>query len=345
MSHDLDSFYTPSELASRLIGYTPASLNPRSVADFSGGNGDLLEAASNRFPRAKIFYNDLDSSAVISVLKRHSDWIINKSDFLNNSFYEGEFSENFHDLIVLNPPFSFRSRRLAEVKLRGEAVSCSGAVAFIARSLEMMSDDGVLLCVLPDGCFSRRADASAWALIGKHFKVSVLSSLGSAAFPSVRASTRIVRITKRHRARNVRDLCFPNLDSISLVRGSFQMHMVPTAIDKKGFNLVHTKDLQEGVVSLCGPTVSWHRSVRGPALLIPRVGRVDERKLCVLGRGKVVVISDCVIAVPAASVAKVKNIRSEILNRWSDFSKLYTGTGAPYITIEKLKIFLSHLPT
>lgn len=61
--------------------------------------------------------------------------------------------------------------------------------------------------------------------------------------------------------------------------------------------LVHTCHLIDGRVVKSGAKVLAKRQVCGPAILLPRVGRVTPDKICVLEAGETVAVSDCIISI------------------------------------------------
>lgn len=79
-----------------------------------------------------------------------------------------------------------------------------------------------------------------------------------------------------------------------------------------------------------------------PSVLFPRVGNVTAGKIAVLSTGVKVVLSDCVIAVICLSDNEAFRLRSTVLDDWSSFESLYSGTGARYITLEKLSRFIDY---
>ena len=97
--------YTP-QVTSRELIQAGIVDTPATVVDFCAGSGSLLLAAKERWPNARYFANDIDQTVLGSI--PGIDWI--SSDFLSSDFavknYFG-FPERF-DLILLNPPFSFK---------------------------------------------------------------------------------------------------------------------------------------------------------------------------------------------------------------------------------------------
>src|SRR5688500_2052184 len=104
-----DQFFTPSEIATRLVAPFRRS-SEKCIADFAAGDGELLRAAGLKWPRAKIIASDIDEVTVRSLKKDFPRWAIGKCDFLNErsrqrcnpiSSVKGKIT-----LLLLNPPFS-----------------------------------------------------------------------------------------------------------------------------------------------------------------------------------------------------------------------------------------------
>jgi hypothetical protein len=245
----------------------------------------------------------------------------------------------------LNPPFSQRSRELVEIRFGDAAVKCSIALAFVMRALNFLSANGILAAILPLGCFDRAIDRDAWRLISARFGVKECHSLDEYTFKNARARSKLVLVSKEFasgRPSPTRALAVEGNVAVRLERGSYQMHFADSGPKQKRWQLVHTSNLVDGEIHGRMRLVT-HRHVSGPALLIPRVGKLDRRKIALLEKGREVVLSDCVFAVLFESEADVIASRHRLLADWTAFSSLYGGTGAPYTTSAKLLAFLSAL--
>jgi hypothetical protein len=86
-----------------------------------------------------------------------------------------------------------------------------------------------------------------------------------------------------------------------------------------------------------GKTISF---IEGPALLIHRIGQPSAKKICIISSNEVYALSDCVIGIKSRTIKECQQLKKIIIDHWNDFSNLYKGTGAKYITIERLKYFL-----
>lgn len=343
----IDIHYTPKELAQAMIACVPKGFFPRTVADFSAGEGSLLNEAATTWPQASVFANDLSSKSTRLIASLNSSWCVSCSDFLRPSAHtHTKFSlkKNSIDLILLNPPFSERGRKPTEW-LDYKGVKSGLAAAFVSLSLKYLSDNGYILAILPNGSLTSERDAHGWSVIKKQYEVEVLTDNSMRAFKSAVARTSIVRIKRKkagHTLRLVSGL-ESDLPTVDIKRGRIQMHSVISSPD--GLPLIHTTQLKEGGI------VFKHRygnvlskvSVKGPALLFPRVGMVTPEKIGLLESNVAVALSDCVLAIEAPDIQSAVVIRELIIKNWESFSALYSGTGAKYITVQRAKVFFSNL--
>jgi hypothetical protein len=83
-----------------------------------------------------------------------------------------------------------------------------------------------------------------------------------------------------------------------------------------------------------------HRCVTGPAILIPRVGQITEAKIALLDAPRRIMITDCVIALQSNSLACARAVQDRLVENFATFRAHYVGTGAPFITLGRLKTAL-----
>lgn len=347
----IDAYYTPPELARAMVDLIPNSLEARSAADFAAGEGSLLYAAAQKWPQAVIHANDL-SPTVSRRLERFSPhWHVSCTDFLNDEsaslakFYAARGSI---DVVLINPPFSERGRRLISWSDMGFDFVSGIATAFLYKALTYISSNGVLVAVLPDGCLVSVRDERAWNVIHQLFHVEVIQDNSRSAFKGASARTSLVRIRRRNvdiNRRNVTTVQLPNtLKSFKVIRGTVQMHKIPKAISGAGLPLIHTSQLVGGRIELVNSQhVQLPPAIDGPGVLFPRVGRVTPQKIGILRRSDQVVLSDCILGVKCKNEQQAIDLRDAILLNWSKFAQAYRGTGAPYITVVRATEILKPL--
>lgn len=340
----MDRFYTSPELADALVGLATPRRRALSIADFACGEGSLLLAAERRWPAALMVANDVSAASVASLRKSRPKWQAACSDFLNPRSVRSSSLRNHIarvDIVLLNPPFSRRNRQTFEVAVGNEVFRVSIAMAFVVNSIPFLRSDGAILAVLPDGCLVSKHDEPVWRALREQFKVEVIRDNARSAFQGVSARTCLVRMTKVNvRAPVAEHVAAPFALTIS--RGRVQMHSRTVVHVRQGRPLVHTNNLLNGTVTHSGEHV--HGGVlTGPALLFPRVGLVTPGKLCVLGAGRRVTLSDCVLGVVCESEVEVEALRRMVLASWPTFASAYRGTGAPYITVERALAVLAEI--
>jgi tRNA1(Val) A37 N6-methylase TrmN6 len=342
----MDRFYTSPELADALVGLATPRRRTLSIADFACGEGSLLLAAERRWPAASMIANDVSGSSVASLRKSRPMWRTACSDFLNPRSVRSSSLRNHLagvDLVLLNPPFSRRNRQTFEVVVGNEVFHASIAMAFVVNSIPFLRPDGAILAVLPDGCLVNKHDEPVWRALRKQFKVETIRDNARSAFQGVRARTCLVRMTKlRMPLAATEHIASP--PALAIVRGCVQMHSRKVVSYRAGKQLVHTNHLQNGAVMSSGVHVVG-AILTGPALLFPRVGLVTPGKLSVLGKGRRVILSDCVLGVACESETEVELLRQMVLADWPTFASAYRGTGAPFITLERASKVLSNIST
>ena len=345
----IDQFYTPPELASILVGCLPKSFEPKVIADFAAGEGSLLTAGEKLWPRARTIANDLSRATMRGLKRSHPEWVVANANFLNGRSVRSSSLNAWSacvDLVLLNPPFSQRSRTPLEVTYKDEPFGVSLAMAFVVRSLEFAHRDSYVLAVLPDGCLVSKCDENIWRRLRQDFNVEVLRDNANSTFDGVRARTSIVRISRLRQALpDAAPLTSPReaTATYELKRGQLQMHSLRPSRSQKAAPLVHTSHLIQGQVAQTGLKVVAKHLVRGPAILFPRVGRVTPDKVCILEAGQEVALSDCVMSIERLSSEQVRGLRQDMLRHWVTLAEAYRGTGAPYITLERATVALARV--
>ena len=119
------------------------------------------------------------------------------------------------------------------------------------------------------------------------------------------------------------------------------MHQVAESVDAAGHYLVHTTNLKDHrIVNLNTKLIKRSSLISGPAVLLPRVGVPKMEKIVMVSPDESYVISDCILAILTKSVSQAQEVIQLIRDNWSLFLSMYTGTGAKYTTISKLRHFL-----
>lgn len=341
-----DQFFTPPPIARRLVSFFRTG-HVDFVADFTAGDGELLRAATEKWPEAKCFATDIDPKCVSKLRRSHPDWTVGKCDFLNKkSRQTSSVLKSISDgvgLVLLNPPFSCRGNSTHLIETNDDEIRCSTAMAFVLSALPFLGASGKLVAVLPASSMKSRKDAIAWERIRQDFAIRSVASFGMRTFPDCAANTVIVRLQRNaNRSQLLSTEAKQSVKkqlSISavLVRGCVPMHAARNGLAGTKFDLVHTTDMNKKNVTRVEHSLrSKKRSTSGPSVLLPRVG-CPSRDKCVLYLGrKQLVLSDCVYAIRCESTSEAKKLQSTIIANWNIVSKCYDGTCAPYLTVEAL---------
>lgn len=310
-----------------------------------------------RWPQASMVAADVRGTAVNRLRARREDWRVYKCDFLRESTSGGASSllplEGKVDVVVLNPPFTCRGGSKWRVSTRDGLTDCSIAMAFLLTAASYLRPGGQVVAILPLGAVTSLRDQGAWQILRGAGQTRIVARIDDGQFPGYRPRTVIVRYT-RGRPAGARQAQETSPSSrrrsspvagevIRLVRGQIQMHGRPSLNGGRRVRLVHTTDLRppiQGALQAVWVPAEL-ATVSGPAVLLPRVGKPDLRKVRLYLTGERIAISDCVIAALCDSSSAAHKVRQAIERRWQGVKNLYGGTGAPYLTLRALSEFLS----
>lgn len=342
-----DFYPTPVEIAEELIGGASLS-SPLAIADFSAGDGALLQSAVRRWPAARVTAVDVQASLVRKLRSEFPDWSVGRCDFLSqnstNRCHALRSLKHSVDLVVLNPPFSAHKKRWRHTTESGHGIECSTSMKFVLTSARYLRKGGEIVAVLPISAITGQKDRPARDAIQATKSFDVLRVLGRRTFKGCFAETAIVRIGERvaHDFSPSTGTSSPH-ELVEIHRGRLHVHLLSESRSANATEFIHSTDLTNGVARRSGRmTLQSNNKISGPAVLIPRVGRADPRKIACVGANRQFVLSDCVIALKPND-GKTKALREQMLAEKDAFCKLYLGTGAPFITLERLREFLNNL--
>lgn len=338
----LDSYYTPISLANKLVDFVPTR-EVKSVVDFCVGDGDLLKAVAKRYPSAKLYGTDISDEALKNLSNDCPEWNLETCDFRKDESIDNvSFMHNIRfDLIMLNPPFTCRGSIVEHVELDEKEFHVSTAMFFFVRALRYLSNDGGLYAVLPISCVRSEKDQVVWDYLQKHYNACVLDYPRRVSF-SKRCSPNIVLVYagqyQMEGAFMGEHADFSALPAISVVRGCIRMQAPLYSKKKESIPLIHTTNIQNGkLVGLKKIIIGKQLVVDGDGVVIPRVCNPSRNKIALLDGAHIYALSDCVIVIRTANKDDAEQIRTHILNHWLDFLTIYSGTGAQYTTLAKVK--------
>lgn len=340
-----DSFYTPTYLAQRLINIVP-STTVSSIADFSVGGGELIKAGLRKWPEAKCFGTDISKHALDKLSKQNPSWILGKCNFLNPLSRKhckaiSQIDKGI-DLILLNPPFSCVGGTRHTVALDGITFTVSTAMAFVVEAIKYLSLTGSLYAILPNSVAYSQKDEKIWKYLIQKYHLKIIEESNCHHFEHTSSKVLLASInckivesiTRRLQNR-------AKINNLEVFRGKISMHKV-VHNKRAQYHLIHSTNLRnnslEGLQLKCICDLS---KVSGPALLIPRVGLPNPKKIATINAGQTFVLSDCVLAIKTSSNINAKKLKDHFLRNWKDIEDMYKGTGANYITVENLKRYLN----
>ena len=317
------------------------------VADFAAGEGDLLQAAADRWPASRIVAVDIDEVTVRRLRRKHPEWSIGVADFLDSqSRARSGVLRSVRrkvDLLLLNPPFSCRGGTKMSLDVTGERLDCSLAMAFVLIGKEYLRDDGEIRAILPAGAVSSQKDTAARAYLNRHAAVSFGAQYDRNTFVGCSPQTVLLRAKFRrstHQQQKQKlngQIRLDLLGPVRIVRGSIQMHSVCESNGRDSVPLLHTTQLKNGFVSKRLSRIKRGRSeIIGPAVLMPRVGKPSPDKLVFLPANTRIALSDCVLALTCYSYEDVSRVYETVKREWSSVRASFGGTGALYLTLGKL---------
>ena len=337
-----DPIYTPPQIA-KAMAHAIARESPSVIVDIAVGGGELLRAAETRWPKSRFYGLDVDAAAIRRLRRRHVSWNLQKGDLLALPFLRRALPKA--DVILLNPPFSCRGASRTAAEIDGQSFRVSLALACLIRALAALKRDGEIAALMPAGSLHSEKDNAAWIKIRTCWEVIVVRECDRNTFQSFYPSTVLLHLQRRSAPVPTQGggvVQSSNKQAI-LMRGKVQMHTVgrePSA----SVPLLHTTDL----LTLQGYTPEvrvklGHGMIQGSCILLPRVGSPDLRKFVQAEFSSPIRLSDCLFALRSATPKQTGALYEELKARWSDVANLYVGTGAKFITKQRLAKLLQEL--
>jgi hypothetical protein len=342
---DLDRYYTPEDVAERLAAAVVTD-SGRCV-DASCGDGRLLSAAVSVAPGTACVGIDKDPFAIRRLRRQRPDWILSVGDALRSESLRhcvAAARGRNCDFLLANPPFSrIKGHKGLTIEYQGVPVTCSVAMAYLLRALEVFQPQQGTAAVVPESLVYSDLDSAARRLLGEDFTIAVLGGLKNSTFAGARANAVLVRLTGgTARRRAWKPTAWWDGERPRICRGG--LPVFERTKSRSGVRFVHTTDLQLGERHITDGLMRVRPLERGvvagSVILLPRVG-VPSLQHCVpfYFRSKVQ-LSDCVIALRFADAASAKSFSAGLLKRFVSLRQLYRGTGARYVTVARLEEWL-----
>lgn len=337
-----DEFYTSTALASRLISYIPTNVKIKSVADFCIGGGELLIAALKRWKELDCYGVDISKDAITKLQSLYPKWHLEVLDFTGEVIEGSYLQKKRFDLILLNPPFTCKGSIVNDIYYKGLKYHASTAMMFLVRALNYLKKRGRIYAIIPMGTLYSQKDRKLWNALFNDYIVTLHQENDVSYFKNCSPSIAIISIKPGKTINKIDKLdtiVLANTPNVQMIRGKLSMFKAKTMED--GYQLVHTTLMKNNRI-VEGKIRTQHPEsiVQGPAVLIPRVGNPNPGKICVINDGSLYVLSDCVIGLRTTSIHDAERLCGMIIDDWDNFKKLYKGTGAKYITMERIRHYL-----
>ena len=114
---------------------------------------------------------------------------------------------------------------------------------------------------------------------------------------------------------------------------------------KSGLPLVHTTELRNHGIFKFRKVAALPRLrlFQGPTILLPRVGTPRKDKIVLYQSGRRIALSSCVLTLTCNDRHFGKQLYVTLLKNWESVESLYSGTGARYVTLDRLRSLLLKL--
>ena len=331
---------------------------PTYVADFAAGDGRLLKAAQGLWPQCQVIATDINEESISLLHCTEPTWKVGQCDFVETKSRNGcDVLKNVLgkvSLVLLNPPFSLRGGQRWTVTIGEAEVQCSIALAFVIACLPYLAPDGQIVAILPIGSICSERDKFAWEKLREVCLIKEIQKNSHNAFGGCSANTVIMRLILRtepqHEACLEAPVIRPNFSfpekgvPITLFRGKVPKCEADKEKPCTPLPYIHSTSLQATGIDIRESKVdSKHTSIKGPAVLLSRVGTPNVSKIQIYNSRCPIVLSDCVIALLCKSLQDAELVQATLLEQWEFLKSYYSGTGAVHITLHSLTQVLNQL--
>lgn len=337
----IDSFYTPTPLADRLISYI-GKKTIRNVIDFCVGDGELLKSVLKHRKNLKVFGTDISVEAIRKLSVDRPNFILGCCDFRKDeSIASVSFlKDTSFDLILLNPPFTCKGSVVEKVEIEGKQFKVSTAMLFLLRSLRFLSEIGGIYAIVPISVVYSEKDKKAWEYLKANYNAIVLEEASRVYFADKCSPNIALIYVGKYRKKGIPDKrigIFSNLPVTDVVRGQLRTNNVLYCNKKSSVPFIHTTNIQQGKLVNVKHVIVKGSTFEGFGVVIPRVCNPKTPKASVLDGTCSYVLSDCIIALKTVSLGDAIMVRDFIESHWELFKDIYKGTGAQYTTLKRVK--------
>ena len=205
------SQYFTNDKISKLFISTIGDADVNYILELGIGDGALSLAALSKWPDAHVYGAEIDENKCEalqseSISIKHVDVLSDDDIYADNSF----------DLALCNPPFHKIIKNETFIQILEKASfsqsillkQLSADIIFVARSMIMLKDNGILALILPDGLLTRFDLKGFRKDILDSYKVEHIIQLPNKAFEKTEAKTHIV-IIKKCKSQSTNIVFFP----------------------------------------------------------------------------------------------------------------------------------------
>ncbi len=348
---DLDRYYTPVNLAENLIAESVSS-DVNLCVDTTCGSGNLLLAADRVFKNTKCVGLDRDRSTITMLKKQYPEWILSVADLMNESSYTKTSAVNQHpesDLLLLNPPFSHGRTKSVEVSYRDNLLKASVAMAHILTSFSLFKPTSGALIIVPESVLYSETDELGRKFLRQDYSIDLVKELDTSTFSGARVRSTAIRISPGRASNGSQSATakYKEKIPIKVTRGAlphFQRSGV-TGLDSVPY--IHSTNIRDVLLMEMQrlEMTEMHRKgrVSGVVILLPRVGVPSKELIHPVYLRSSVQLSDCVIALHFKSLKLGRLSAERIRLEYDSLISEYRGTGARYITMNRLYDWLKRV--
>ncbi|MBB4863191.1 hypothetical protein HNP46_002038 [Pseudomonas nitritireducens] len=348
MPTDLDRYYTPERVATKILEMADFSRLPSTFADSTCGSGRLLDAACNIFGNVQCAGIDRDKDAIYKLRERRPDWHLKVANLLGRKDRLASFSNDLPmpvDLLVLNPPFSHGPNKSTYVTYEKKRLKSTISMAHLLRSLDLFRPRMGAIAIVPESSLYSETDQQAREIIEKTYSFRKILDLKNCTFLGARVNASAIQLHPTHKPSAPTLYLHPqNIIKADIIRGSLPVHLMQP--DSYGIPFLHSTDLKKLAFGLKEDqfphtTSNAKGKANGWSILIPRVGLPNINFISALHLDNTIQLSDCVIALTFNDEESATIAKDRITSAWGEFYELYKGTGARYITVARLSDWLA----
>jgi type I restriction-modification system DNA methylase subunit len=197
-------FFTPQKYSQIMINELDIDA-PKKIIDLSMGEASLLLESIKRWPESEYFGNDIDEKCCEKICSEHPKIsCFNLDIFKIDTIKYIENSIDKVDLCLGNPPFHLINQTKdiryilkqygLEQKYNSEKIPAE--VIFVLQCLTILSNNGTLSLILPDGFFVNRYLSCFREFLITNYKIINIIELPNNIFERTEAKTHILTLKK-----------------------------------------------------------------------------------------------------------------------------------------------------